>query len=193
MNSCKCFCLLVQVEYSQRQIKDLLSMINAGNMPNKNRPYEITNRGLHRSISAYGIVGKLHPILHQGSGTNFVPLESRRLASRFCKIMRIVCTLSLGVYKHGSDITRILIGYVLSDLRFDWLVGNMGVFQENLLYSRSKKLTFCFICQIIFEKYFIKAIEDFFYVYISSSKHSGSRENSRHNCLEFSQLPLVFA
>ena len=38
-------------------------MINAGNMPNKNRPYEATNRGLHRSISAYGIVGKLkdHP------------------------------------------------------------------------------------------------------------------------------------
>ncbi|KAJ7394238.1 phosphatidylinositol-3,5-bisphosphate 5-phosphatase [Desmophyllum pertusum] len=26
-------------------------------MPNKNRPYESTNRGLHRSISAYGIVG----------------------------------------------------------------------------------------------------------------------------------------
>ncbi|XP_068698688.1 polyphosphoinositide phosphatase-like [Montipora foliosa] len=46
-----------KVEYSQRQIKDLLSMINAGNMPNKNRPYETTNRGLHRSISAYGIVG----------------------------------------------------------------------------------------------------------------------------------------
>ena len=35
-------------------------MINAGNMPNKNRPYETTNRGLHKSISAYGIVGKLH-------------------------------------------------------------------------------------------------------------------------------------
>ena len=69
------------------------------------------------------------------AGTNFVPLESRRLASRFCKIMRIVCTLSLGVYKHGSDIARILIGYVLSDLRFDLLLGNMGVFQENLLYS----------------------------------------------------------
>ncbi|KAL9969462.1 hypothetical protein ACROYT_G021682 [Oculina patagonica] len=46
-----------KVEYSQRQIKDLLSMINAGNLPNKNRPYESTNRGLHRSISAYGIVG----------------------------------------------------------------------------------------------------------------------------------------
>lgn len=54
----------VQVEYSQRQIKDLLSMINAGNMPNKNRPYEATNRGLHRSISAYGIVGKLANLIY---------------------------------------------------------------------------------------------------------------------------------
>ena len=33
-------------------------MINAGNLPNKNRPYESTNKGLHRSISAYGIVGE---------------------------------------------------------------------------------------------------------------------------------------
>ena len=57
-----------------------------------------------------------------------------------------------------------------------------------------------FICRIIFEKYFIKAIEDFFSrVYIASSKHSGSWENSRQddvsglqNFLEFSQLPLVF-
>ena len=46
------------MEYSQRQIKDLLSMINAGNLPNKNRPYESANRGLHRSRSAYGIVGE---------------------------------------------------------------------------------------------------------------------------------------
>lgn len=35
-------------------------MINAGNMPNKNKAYESMNRGLHRSISAYGIVGKLY-------------------------------------------------------------------------------------------------------------------------------------
>ncbi|XP_067049338.1 polyphosphoinositide phosphatase-like [Acropora muricata] len=46
-----------KVEYNRRQIKDLLSMINAGNMPNKNKAYESMNRGLHRSISAYGIVG----------------------------------------------------------------------------------------------------------------------------------------
>ena len=36
-------------------------------------------------------------------------------------------------------ITRILIGYVSSDARFDWLVGNMSVCQENLFQSRSKK------------------------------------------------------
>ena len=36
----------------------------------------------------------------------------------------------------GCDITRILIGYVLSDARFDWLVGNMIVYQENLFQSR---------------------------------------------------------
>lgn len=55
------FCFAhAQVEYSRRQIRDLLSMINAGNMPNKNKAYESMNRGLHRSISAYGIVGKLY-------------------------------------------------------------------------------------------------------------------------------------
>ena len=39
------------------------------------------------------------------------------------------------VWKHGCDITPILIGYVLSDVRFDWLVGNMSVYQESLFQS----------------------------------------------------------
>ena len=45
------------------------------------------------------------------------------------------------------------------------------------------------------EKYFIKAIEDSFRVYMASSKHEGSWENFRkyveglHNCLNFSQPP----
>ena len=43
------------------------------------------------------------------------------------------------VCKHGCDITRILIGCVLSDARFDWLVGNMSVYEANLFQSRSKK------------------------------------------------------
>ena len=33
---------------------------------------------------------------------------------------------------HSCDITRIVIGYVLSDVRVDWLVGNMSVYQENM-------------------------------------------------------------
>ena len=41
------------------------------------------------------------------------------------------------VCKHGCDIIRILIGYVLSDAHFDWLVGNMSVYQENVFQSRS--------------------------------------------------------
>ena len=32
--------------------------------------------------------------------------------------------------------SRILIGCMLSDARFDWLVGNMSVNQENLFQSR---------------------------------------------------------
>ena len=44
------------------------------------------------------------------------------------------------LWKQGSDITRILIGYVLSDARFDWLVGNMSVHQENLFQSRSNEM-----------------------------------------------------
>ena len=41
-------------------------------------------------------------------------------------------------YKHGCDITRILIGYVLSGARFVGLLGNMSAYQENLFRSRSK-------------------------------------------------------
>ena len=33
---------------------------------------------------------------------------------------------------HSCDITRIVIGYMLSDVRVDWLVGNMSVYQENM-------------------------------------------------------------
>ena len=54
--------------------------------------------------------------------------------------------------------------YVLSDACFDWLVGNMSEYQENLFQLRSKKPSFSFICQTTVEKYFIKAIEDFFRV-----------------------------
>ena len=45
------------------------------------------------------------------------------------------------VWKHGRDITQILIGYVLSDLRFDWSLGNkiMSVCQENLFQSRRQQ------------------------------------------------------
>ena len=43
------------------------------------------------------------------------------------------------VCKRGCDISRILIGYGLSDARFDWLVGNMSVCQENLFKSKSEK------------------------------------------------------
>ena len=46
------------------------------------------------------------------------------------------------VYKHGSDITRILIGY--------WLVGNMSVYQEICLNLEAKKPTFFFIRRFIF-------------------------------------------
>ena len=62
------------------------------------------------------------------------------------KIIRIVHALSLvdscvkmSVWKQGCDITRILIGYVLSDARFDWLVGNMSVYQEICFSLEEKK------------------------------------------------------
>ena len=53
------------------------------------------------------------------------------------------------VCKHGCEITRILISYVLSDARFDWLVGNMSVYQENLFQSRSEKKNFGGVGRII--------------------------------------------
>ena len=40
------------------------------------------------------------------------------------------------VWKDGCDVTRILIGCMPSDARFDWLVGNMSAYQENLFQSR---------------------------------------------------------
>ena len=54
------------------------------------------------------------------------------------------------VWKRGCDFAQISIGYVLSDKPFDWLVGNMSVYQENLFQS-SKNQAFSFICEIIFE------------------------------------------
>ena len=42
------------------------------------------------------------------------------------------------VWQHGHDITQILIGYVLSHAHFDWLVGNMNVYQENLFNQEVK-------------------------------------------------------
>ena len=55
------------------------------------------------------------------------------------KIIRRVHDLSLvnrcvevRVCEHGCEITRILIGNVLSDECFDWLVGKMSAYQENL-------------------------------------------------------------
>ena len=75
------------------------------------------------------------------------------------------------VCKHGCDITQILIGYVLSEVHFYWLVGNMSVYQESPFQSRSKKQHF-------------PSIEDFFCVYTASSivNTQGSWENSRQLC-----------
>ena len=74
------------------------------------------------------------------------------------------------------------------------------MYQENLFQSRSKKINISFICQIIFEECFIKAIEDLFRVSVVSSKHSGKlgefstviqtqdAVEGLHNCRKFSLL-----
>ena len=68
----------------------------------------------------------------------------------------------------------------------------MGAYQENLFRSRSKYTSDCFICRIIFEKYSIKAIEDFFLVWVAPSKHEGSWEGSRYLCKpETQSLKLI--
>ena len=84
--------------------------------------------------------------------------------TKFYKIIRIVYAnshWSIAVFrweyshvcKHDYDITLILIGYVLLDINFDWLVGNLSVYQENLFQSRSKKTAFSFI---ILSNYFLE-------------------------------------
>ena len=66
------------------------------------------------------------------------------------------------VRKHSCDITRILIGSVLSDARFDWLVGNIWACIKKICFDQQlKKNSISFICRIIFEKYFIKATVEF--------------------------------
>ena len=63
----------------------------------------------------------------------------------FYKIIRIRALSLVNSYvwmrvcKHSCDISQILIGYVLSDVHFDWLGGNMSVCQENLFQSKSEK------------------------------------------------------
>ena len=58
------------------------------------------------------------------------------------RIARALSLVNMGVQmricKYGCDFTRILIGFVLSDARFDWLVGNMNVYLNNLSRPRSK-------------------------------------------------------
>ena len=58
------------------------------------------------------------------------------------------------------------MSYVLSDACFDWLVGSISAYQEKLFRTRSKKkkTEFSFVCRIMFETYFIKALDDFFFV-----------------------------
>ena len=80
---------------------------------------------------------------------------------------------------HGCDITWILIGYVLSDARFDGLVGNVTACKSK--NQKGNKQHFPSF-QIIFEKYFVKSIDYFFRVYIASSKHLGSWKNFQQFC-----------
>ena len=63
--------------------------------------------------------------------------------------------------KRGFGITQILIGCVLSDARFDWLVGNMSLYQENLFQSRSKKKpAFSSVCRIILRLGFAELVSN---------------------------------
>ena len=55
------------------------------------------------------------------------------------------------------------MSYVLSDAYFDLLGGSISAYQENLFRTRSKKNIF-FVCRITFETYFIKALDDSFFV-----------------------------
>ena len=62
-----------------------------------------------------------------------------------------MCSLILRVCKHGGDVTQFLIDYVLSHVHFDWLVGNVSMYHQDLS-SRSKQTAFSIICPIIFKK-----------------------------------------
>ena len=62
----------------------------------------------------------------------------------------------------------ILNGYVLSYARFDWLVGSMSVYQENLFLKKVKKQQFPSFVDFFFEKYFGKQWRTFFGIYIAS-------------------------
>ena len=47
----------------------------------------------------------------------------------------------MGVCKHGCHITRSLIGYVLPDTHFDWLVQKIRACIKKINFAKSKFLT----------------------------------------------------
>ena len=47
----------LQVEYSEREIKELLFRIDQGNRPKQSKAYDKDGTGLQRTVSAFGIVG----------------------------------------------------------------------------------------------------------------------------------------
>ena len=103
------------------------------------------------------------------------------------------------ICKHGCDITRILIGYALWDARFDWLVGYMSVYQENLFQSRSKKNSIFLHSSNYFWEIFYKSNTGLFPVFTKPHLNRGVgrildsyEKPETHNCLGFSHLPFVF-
>ena len=48
----------------------------------------------------------------------------------------------MGVFRHGYDITRILIGHALSDVRFDWLVGKYECVSTKSISIKEKNSIF---------------------------------------------------
>ena len=84
------------------------------------------------------------------------------------------------VCKRGCDISRILIGYVLSDLHFDWLVGNMSLCQENLFKSKSEKTSiFLHLLNYLWEIFYKNNRKLFSCVCIAWYKHKRGWENSQ--------------
>ena len=115
--------------------------------------------------------------------------KKQNVPEDYYKIIRMVRYLSLvyrcvqiSICKHSWNITRIFNGYVLSDVRFNWLVEIWARITKIYFDQEVNKQHLPSFVEIFSRTILWKQKRTLLRVYIASSGHSGSRKNSRQLC-----------